>query len=113
MKYDEAYEIVDERRGVAKLHPCGTIRPVPGGVFITGLDRRGVHVELPDDALGFAEDPDLGTVSVMTPDGRITLVELHGGNFDDTVAPFIEGPLPEFASDRERNRYLYGLIEES
>ena len=87
MKYNRAYEIVDE--------------------------RRGVHVDLPDDSLGFAEDPDQGTVSVMTPDGRITLVELRASNFDDTVAPFIEGPVPEFSSDDERARYLYGLIEES
>ena len=116
MKYGRAYEIVDGRRGVQKLHPCGMIRPVPGGVLIMGLDRRGLIVELPDDedeSLPYAEDPDRGTIEVMTPEGRITLVELRDSNFDDTVAPFIQDELPEFRSADERARYLYRLIEES
>jgi hypothetical protein len=113
VKYDEAYEVVDERRGVQKLSPCGAVRPIPGGLFVTGLDGRGVEVLLPDDEEGFSEDPERGTITMMTPTGRITLVELRDANFYDNVAPFIEDTLPEFASAAARARYLHGLIQES
>jgi hypothetical protein len=111
MKYKHAYEVIDFRAvdPEKRLFPVAVFRSFPGGVEIVSLNGRGFVVE---DGFGFDDDTERGIVSIVTPEGRVTLTELDLQRYHETIEPFVQGLVPDFHDETSLHAFFSALILE-
>jgi hypothetical protein len=117
MKTDISYEVIDLRDvdQTHKMLSVAMVQPMPGGLSILALNRRGLFLDLesiPDDEAPIEDHEDQGRLIVHTEEGTIVLEALGLDNWRKNVLPFFGDDGQVFSRDKEVNDHYYQRLRE-